>query len=750
MKVAKQLKQEGSSKKKKVFIQAKLPFMKKNTKVQIKPIKLPYIASLLSKHRQPQQVLNRVKNLREIILKTHISKLINEKLILAQLKKIKQTSKRGRKKKTSDDLIANYQGVFRWLKVVNYKLYCSYCISYCKREGITTFSHDYDKTFIFIGSTNIKKDPLSKHERRDLHLKATLIYGSEEERINAAIKVNTGKQDIRRALELAHIQENEKPLLPIFKSLYFSAKIDASFLCCEKICAFLEINDVSINNHYRNGTTLKDMLITLSADIQENSLLKEIEKSRAIGLQVDETTIDNNSKKILSFNVKYLFDGEVKNKFLCCKEILNADSESIFNTVKNVLEPLGLYKKLKSISTDGARAFSSKKNGLVGKLERDLSGLISIHCIAHRLNLGVSDGWNADINLKSLNTMIYSLCQLFRHGPNKIRILNDLEMEYLGFNIGLARPIDIRWLTKYKAADRLLQLYPFIVLTLIKLTKQRDAVALSLLKQLKEINTIGHLKILSDLYEIIQPLNQMFQRKSISFSQLEASYKIATVSLSELTVENCYGDKFQNFIDQVIQNDYNYSGVKLTYNQGDVSFLKKRSNDLAKMVLYNLESRFKDLNILKKLDVMNLTTLKGLIPGSSVCKAYGKQEIEEMALRFKFNSQNCLKAWAKLKTLAVTYKTLENNAFWKLALELDELEDIHILIETYLSIPLTTVECERTFSRLNLIKTDLRQSLAAENVSALMQIALNGPELETYDFSRCIQDWTSLKKRYFV
>jgi len=59
----------------------------------------------------------------------------------------------------------------------------------------------------------------------------------------------------------------------------------------------------------------------------------------------------------------------------------------------------------------------SKKNGVSGKLSREHPGLINIHCIAHRLNLGVSSGWKSDIHLRTLNKMIYSLCKLFKQAP---------------------------------------------------------------------------------------------------------------------------------------------------------------------------------------------------------------------------------------------------------------------------------------------------------------------------------------------
>ena len=44
-----------------------------------------------------------------------------------------------------------------------------------------------------------------------------------------------------------------------------------------------------------------------------------------------------------------------------------------------------------------------------------------------------------------------------------------------------------------------------------------------------------------------------------------------------------------------------------------------------------------------------------------------------------------------------------------------------------LILPVSTVDCERGFSKQNLIKTDLRNSLKPESLSNLMMISIEGP-----------------------
>ena len=53
--------------------------------------------------------------------------------------------------------------------------------------------------------------------------------------------------------------------------------------------------------------------------------------------------------------------------------------------------------------------------------------------------------------------------------------------------------------------------------------------------------------------------------------------------------------------------------------------------------------------------------------------------------------------------------------------------------------PLSTVECERSFSRQNLIKTCLRNSLAMSSLNNLRRISIDGPAMSQFDFKTAFQ-----------
>ncbi|XP_050064565.1 E3 SUMO-protein ligase KIAA1586-like [Aphis gossypii] len=69
---------------------------------------------------------------------------------------------------------------------------------------------------------------------------------------------------------------------------------------------------------------------------------------------------------------------------------------------------------------------------------------------------------------------------------------------------------------------------------------------------------------------------------------------------------------------------------------------------------------------------------------------------------------------------------------------IEELNDINILIKTF---PCSTAECERGFSVMNNICTDLRSRLLINNISNSMFININGPPLQRWNPKDYVESW---------
>ena len=69
------------------------------------------------------------------------------------------------------------------------------------------------------------------------------------------------------------------------------------------------------------------------------------------------------------------------------------------------------------------------------------------------------------------------------------------------------------------------------------------------------------------------------------------------------------------------------------------------------------------------------------------------------------------------------------------------------LLTLALTVPASSVDCERGFSKQNLSKTKIRAKLKTINVSTLMKMSIDSPDMEHFDFHGAFVIWCSTKDR---
>ena len=73
----------------------------------------------------------------------------------------------------------------------------------------------------------------------------------------------------------------------------------------------------------------------------------------------------------------------------------------------------------------------------------------------------------------------------------------------------------------------------------------------------------------------------------------------------------------------------------------------------------------------------------------------------------------------------------------------------HIMC-TLLVLPVSTVDCERGFSAMKIIKTRLRNRLSEKNMQHAMMIAIEGPTIDRFNFEAALNKFKSKKKRRVI
>lgn len=77
----------------------------------------------------------------------------------------------------------------------------------------------------------------------------------------------------------------------------------------------------------------------------------------------------------------------------------------------------------------------------------------------------------------------------------------------------------------------------------------------------------------------------------------------------------------------------------------------------------------------------------------------------------------------------------------------DILPNFAILSNIALCMQLTSVECERSFSTQNRLKSKYRADLGAEKVDILLTISMVGPDLTSHDLKPAVVNWLRKRRR---
>ena len=77
-------------------------------------------------------------------------------------------------------------------------------------------------------------------------------------------------------------------------------------------------------------------------------------------------------------------------------------------------------KKVVLLCTDGASVNTGKKNGVAAKLKTSLDYIIAVHCIAHRLEIGVSKSLQDHHRLTHLNDVLVFLYEQYHYSPKAL------------------------------------------------------------------------------------------------------------------------------------------------------------------------------------------------------------------------------------------------------------------------------------------------------------------------------------------
>jgi hypothetical protein len=416
-----------------------------------------------------------------------------------------------------------------------------------------------------------------------------------------------------------------------------------------------------------------------------------------------------------------------------------------------------------SFTSDRASVMLGKLTGVASRIRERNKCLFITHCIAHRLALACNSAEKQVSFCKHVEYIMKSIYSFFSNSSKRIDILHKYQ-EILEHPILKIKQIyEIRWLSWYEAVRNLcLSIEPLMDTLLETITTttnnhQRQNFV-SLYTEICDWKFLAFLHFLWDILGYLSTLSKIFQRKNIQISDIDPVIELTLNKIQQEFLdyndngELLFGENMNRFLLNTPSGENCSIGEhQLMWNEDYKTDLIVDISSFASAVTLEIQERFPDrplLNSMKILDHANWPDNKEEIA------RYGEKELNILAEFYEkeqiIEVSNICEEWFGYKAIIyANFKNIEIELLIPRLFEFyyDMFPNIIKLLGIVFSIPFSTVECERGFSKQNLIKTDLRNSLNNETLHYLMMVGLEEKNLSEFDFTRALQIWNEQCRR---
>lgn len=523
--------------------------------------------------------------------------------------------------------------------------------------------------------------------------------------------------------------EHHSSTVKIFRTVYYLAKTNRTFLDHPNLCMLQGLNgvDLGVTLHSRYSAT--GIMNSISESMRAKLCAHVINQKLKVSVLLDEsTTVAHKSAVVIyvrtsMFDMHTCKDGGAFSFPLCLKELDGLDAKTITTVLLDSLSSNGfdneyLSKHLIGACSDGASTMLGNKSGVLTRLKSKYPNIILWHCMAHRLELAVGDSVDKLGPVNHMRVLLDKLYTLYSTSPAKQRELETCAGDLCEV-LKIGRVLGTRWCaSSRKALNAIWQSYPALATHFER--NKASATYAGLHKILTSKTFVMNLSLMLDAFSEIGTLSLVFQNDQTNLSVAFSHTKRCIRALKKLKSKEL-GEKLQ-LAEQSIELKV-HMGIDLTDNP---KVVRINHNQFYQALVDNIESRMEvDSAMTDFLDMVDvLDPLKWPTAVESPWPE-GEKRIKMLADKFRFDGVGQV-----------------TNAFRDY---LDNQNHCPILIKQLKSIvhtlPVSTADCERGFSAMNNIATKLRNRLLVDNVSNLMFISLVGPPLSQFQPEKYVADW---------
>ena len=288
---------------------------------------------------------------------------------------------------------------FPWLSVstIRKRVFCFYCRK-AESSGLMSVTNKAEPCFTKVGFNNWKKalQKYRTHDQCDAHREAALkCQMIQSTPINSLLSTQANKEQHERRQALLKQLNSLRFLLRQGLAIRGHDDVQGNLYQLLLMCS---THDPCLAKWIRDKRYLSPLiineLITSMGLFVLRSLLSKVKdcKPAWYAIIVDEAT-DVSNKEQLNLSIRWVdYEYGIREDPVGLYCLPNTKADTLYEVVTDILTRCGLPLPMcRGQALDGASNMQGQRNGLAAKIKREVPAALSLHCLAHCLNLCLQD-----------------------------------------------------------------------------------------------------------------------------------------------------------------------------------------------------------------------------------------------------------------------------------------------------------------------------------------------------------------------
>jgi hypothetical protein len=343
----------------------------------------------------------------------------------------------------------------------------------------------------------------------------------------------------------------------------------------------------------------------------------------------------------------------------------------------------------------------------------------------HKLELALHDAVSSVNMVSQLRMFMDTLYAYYSRSPEHCRQLEAVSTALGSEFRKIGKIFDVRWLSSsYQTVDAVYKSLPALVAHLLAssanaATSKDRAKAQGMAKKMQSWLFVAELALMRDVLDVLKTLSLYLQSRSASI--MEAKSHLDTVCRTLTAMKTADGVTLAEVKEQ-IEKAGKLQGLDIapaSIKETEQFALVRRQ--FIQALVDNLSSRFPDRQLVEAGAVLSPQSW----PEDELEKAlHGDREVLHLSNLCHIDQRQVL----------TEFRIYKNNVR-------DVGESLSKLMKTVQLLPISSADCERGFSCMNINDTPVRNQLSIESLSSLIFLKVNGPVPSEFNPSAYVEKW---------